>query len=281
MTTTTPTDPKAKRNPKPRPTPASAGAKPSSRIDPRMRARRVAVRRDEGRRRLRRLMTVAVVAAVACLVYLATRSPLFDVDHVQVSGVAHTSEDAVRAASAIEPGVPMTDVDLGRAESAIAALPWVDTVSVARDWPGTIEIRVSERAATATLLGSGGEWAIVDDTGRVLEVADGPAADRPTITLAAAPVAPGATQPGIAGAIEVIRRLTPDLAPWVQAVHPAEDGTVDLLLQQGIRVELGSQAHVADKLVDLATVLTRVDLTDLETIDVSVVHTPVTSRKAG
>jgi cell division protein FtsQ len=254
--------------------------KPPARIDPRMRARRVAVRRDEGRRRLRRLVAIIVVAALAGAAYLATRSPLLDVDHVRTEGATHTSHDVIVEASGIRPGEPMTGVDLGRAEAALAAQPWIDSVRVERDWPGTVEIHVTERSVAATVLGSGGEWFLVDDTGRVLDRADGPAADRPTIALGAPAAAAGATQAGIGGALAVVRQLTPDLEAWVQALQPAPDGTVDLLLHRGIRVDLGSQAHVADKIGDLATVLSRVDLTDLDTIDLSVAHTPVVTRRA-
>jgi cell division protein FtsQ len=220
-----------------------------------------------------------VVAAVAGLAFLATRSPLMDVDHLRVSGAERTSVDDLRAASGIAPGDPMTGVDLSGAEAAIAALPWVDTVQVERDWPGSIEITVTERRASATLLGPSGEVFLVDDTGRVLEPAAGGAPDRPTIALTDPVAAPGATQPGLSAALAVVRQLTPDLQAWVVALQPAPDGTVDLLLHHDVRVDLGSPAHVSDKIVDLATLLTRVDLTDLASIDLSVVHTPVVSRR--
>jgi cell division protein FtsQ len=237
------------------------------------------VQRGEGRRRLRRLLLLVAVAAVVGLGYLATRSPLLDVDHVRADGLVHTRADDIIAVSGIDIGVAMTDVDADEAEDAIAALAWVDTVRVDRDWPGTIEIHVTERQPTATVLGTSGEWFLVDDTGRVLDRTDGPAADRPTIVTGAAITTPGTQQPGISDALAVVRLLTPDLQAWVQAVQPAPDGTVDLLLHGEVRVELGSTAHLRDKMVDLATVLTRVDLSGLDTIDLSVVHTPVVTRK--
>jgi cell division protein FtsQ len=259
-------------------TTTSVRPRPTPRIDPRIRARRVAVRRDEGRRRLRRLLVLVAVAALAGLAFLATRSPLLDVDHVRTDGATHTSPDALLAAAGIRRGAPMTGVDLAGAERAIAALPWIDTVRVERDWPGSVEIHVTERVAAATMLTATGEWYLLDGTGRVLERVDAPAAERPTIAVGTAAAAPGATQAGVAGALEVVRHLTPELQVWVQALQPAADGTVDLLLQGAIRVELGSQAHLSDKVGDLATVLSRVDLTDLVTIDVSVAHNPVLTR---
>ncbi|HEX7094581.1 MAG TPA: FtsQ-type POTRA domain-containing protein [Acidimicrobiales bacterium] len=250
------------------------------RMDPRMRARRVAVRRDEGRRRLRRLLVMAAVAGVAAAGYLLTRSPLLDVDHLRVHGAERTGTEAVLTAAGISRGDPMTDVSLDGAHDAIAELPWVESVRVERDWPGTIEIHVTERVPVAALRTGAGVWVLLDGTGHVLTTLEGAPPDLPVIAVDAAATSPGAQQHGLAGALAVARLLTPDLRAWLDSIQPAPDGTVELLLHDGIRVKLGSEAHLWDKLVDLATVLTRVDLTDIETIDVSVVHDPIVTRRA-
>lgn len=250
-----------------------------ARMDPRIRARRAAVRRDEGRRRLRRLLTMLTVAATVGVIYLVTRSPLLDVDHLRVHGAHNTGVEAVLAASGIEIGDPMTDVSLGGAHDAILQLPWVESVRVERHWPGTIEIHVTEREPVAVLHTGDGSWVLLDGTGHVLTVGAGEAPDLPAITIDTAAVPAGAQQHGMSGALAVARLLTPDLRAWLSSIRPAPDGTVDLLLHQDIRVELGSQAHLSDKLVDLATVLTRVELDGIDTIDVSVVHDPVVTRR--
>jgi cell division protein FtsQ len=197
-----------------------------------------------------------------------------------VTGSTRVPEEMVVAMSGITGGDPMTSVSLGDAHDAVAAMPWVDTVRVERRWPGTIEIRITERQPAAALQASDGSWSIADGTGRVLEHVLAPPADLPVVALAGGALEPGARQPGIAGALEIVHLLTPDLRAWLVAVQPAEDGSVDLLLQGDIRVELGTLAHLPDKLGDLATTLTRVDLTDLEAIDLRVVHTPVLTRRS-
>jgi cell division protein FtsQ len=251
-----------------------------SRIDPRIRARRVAVRRDEGRRRLRRLVVLVGLVALVALGYLATRSPLLDVDQVGVQGTVRTDRAVLVAAAGVSRGTPMTDVDLGRAERAIAALPWIDTVAVRRHWPGTVDIAVTERSVAAAVLvvGDAPQWLLVDRTGRVLESAATAPADLPHVTGATEAVAPGATQPAVSGALALVSLLTPDLRAWVTAVDATDDAAPALVLRGDVRVEFGSQAHLPDKMVDLATVLTRVDLADLKGIDLSVVHTPVLTR---
>ena len=220
-----------------------------------------------------------IVAVVVGAAYLVTRSPLLDVDQVRVVGAERSGADAVLQAAGIEVGSPMTDAPTGPAHDRVAAMPWVESVQVERRWPGRIEIHVTERVPAAALLGSDGALYLIDGSGRVLAPFTGEVTEVPVILIGSAAVAPGAAQPGVAAPLAVGRLLTPDLRAWVEALVPAPDGTVDLMLRQGIRVELGSQAHLSDKLVDIATVLTRVDLVNIETIDVSVVHNPVVTRK--
>ena len=60
-------------------------------IDPRIRARRILVKRDEDRSRLSRLIIVLGLLAVVAGSVAALRSPLLDVDHVRVAGARRTS----------------------------------------------------------------------------------------------------------------------------------------------------------------------------------------------
>jgi cell division protein FtsQ len=256
-------------------------AKPKAKhtIDPRMRARRIAVRRDEGRRRLRRLLLLVAAAALLVVGYLLTRSPLLDVDHVRVEGAQHTDVDVLLTASRVRRGAPMTDVDLKAARKNLTARPWIDSVRVTRHWPGTVTIRVVERQASAVVHAQG-TWVVVDRTGRVLDQPAAPPADLAVIELDAPAAAPATTQEGLGAQLSVAELLTPDLRAWVTAILAPDPDNVELRLQGGIRVLLGSQVHLSDKIVDLATVLTRVDLRDLETIDLKVVHSPVLTRHA-
>ena len=57
------------------------------RIDPRLRKRRIAVRRAEGRRRLRVLGAIVLVAGIGVACWFATQSRLLDLAHVEIAGV--------------------------------------------------------------------------------------------------------------------------------------------------------------------------------------------------
>ena len=61
-------------------------------IDPRLRARRIEVRRVEGRRRLQRLVDMGLLAMVVAAFLGALWTPLLDVDEVRVEGAGAVVE---------------------------------------------------------------------------------------------------------------------------------------------------------------------------------------------
>jgi cell division protein FtsQ len=261
---------------------ANAGrAKDGAPIDPRIRARRDEVAREGLRIRWRRLIVVAVVLAVVAGLFGLTRTPLLDLDHVRVTGTAHLSVDTVVAASALRRGEPMLGVGTSAASRRVAALPWVESVSVSRSWPGTVRIKVVERQAVAVLAGPRNTWALVDRNAMVLERVDTSPADLPRIDPSGELVDPGVVQPNLSYGVTVARSLTPDLRAWVVMVQPQPDGTVNVALQAGMSVILGTEAHLQDKMVDLASVLTGVQLACIDKIDLRVPHASVVTRTNG
>lgn len=248
-------------------------------MHPRFRARRIEVKRDAGRRRLRRLVALGVLAALIVAGYLVTRSPLLDLDHVRVAGLAHTDEATLLAAGGLRAGQPMTDLDIDRARRAISALPWVDTVAIDRHWPGTVTVSIAERRAVAALTVDAGQWLVLDATGRVLETRTSRPADLAALAGVGVTAAPGESVPAALPGLALAGYITPDLRLWFIEVVTNPDGSLDAVLQNSIRVSFGSQAHLSDKMIGLATVLTRVDLTDLDHIDLQVPNSPVLTRR--
>jgi len=248
-------------------------------IDPRIRARRIAVRRDEGRRRLRRLVGVIIAAAVVGLAGLATRTPLLDVDRVVVRGATHTPSEEILRATGVARGDPLTDIDLARARRAVAALPWVARATITRQWPGTVQIDVVEREAVAAVPAGTDQWMLVDQTGRGLElVGQLPAG---MVALAGLPpiAAVGASaDPAAADALVVAEQLPADLAAQVASIGLAEGGGLELTLAAGGVVRFGPPTDVAAKLLALRTVLETVDLESLATLDLRVPSVPVLTR---
>ena len=108
--------------------------------DPRFRERRIAVRKDAGRRRLKRLLIVVLAALVALAGVIVVRSPVLDVDEVTVVGTARLAPDDIRTAAGIDEGAPLLLADMGAAARDVEALPWVAEAEVTRDLPGRVRI---------------------------------------------------------------------------------------------------------------------------------------------
>jgi hypothetical protein len=145
-------------------------------IDPRIRERRIAVRRAEGRRRLKFLCVLLAVIVLGASAIGITQSSLLAVHHVEVSGLVHTTPTEVLTAARLEHHARMVNVHPGQVAQRLDALPWVATAVVQRHWPSTVRIRVTERTAVANVPAGSGQMAVVDAMGRVLAVAPAPAA---------------------------------------------------------------------------------------------------------
>jgi cell division protein FtsQ len=243
-------------------------------IDPRLRARRIAVRREEGRKRLQRLGILGVVAVVAALAVAVTRSPFLDVDRIPVTGATHTPPEAVQQATAIRRHEPMTDVDLDAARRGVLALPWIRTVSVARKWPSTVEVVISERIPVAAVTAGSLGFVLVDGDGRVLEASPGPPPGFLLLANVPTPGPPGTSlDPSASNALAVARAMSESLRAKVSTIAVDGDG-VSLRLIAGGVVQLGAATEVTAKLRAADTVLTSLDNARVCVIDVRVPSAP-------
>jgi cell division protein FtsQ len=245
----------------------TANAGLSGLAHPRFRSRRIAVRRDQGKRRLKRVAVALGVIAALVAAAAATQTALLDVDGVRVDGVAHTAAADVRRVARIEVGDAMVGVDADRVAARIEELPWVAQATVARHWPGTIEIHVIEREPLAMVGLSEGRVALVDGDGRVLEVTDRPPSGLPEVTGVRGRVAAG-ERLGHAprDALAVLRALGERLPGVVAAVS----SDLDAALAAGGEVRFGSIHDLDDKIVAVETVL--------ELLDVRVPGSPALTR---
>ncbi len=248
-------------------------------IDPRIRQRRIDVRRNEGRRRLRLLVGIVMVSALMFGGWGATRSPLLDVDGIDVEGASHTPRSEVLEASGVRFGQPMVDVDEGAAVRAVAALPWVRTATVERRWPDSVVIRVVERDPVAAAPAAGDGWAVVDATGQVLALLDSPPSNLLALDGIAPAGPPGSVLGGPAAGLLVVAAAVPaDLRTRVAAVQAGPEGGVELRLQPEGTVRLGPPQQLAEKFRAALTVLGQVDTAALATLDVRIPESPVLTR---
>lgn len=250
-------------------------------MDPRIRQRRIEVRRHEGRRRFRALLAcVAVVLTLAGAAALA-RSPVFDVDYVDVRGNDRTPRGEIVAAGRLADHPAMLDVDTGDVERRVEALPWVLEARAALDWPGTVHVSVTERAPVAVLPAGDGRWAMADVTGRVLAVGPDKPVRLPVVGDVPPPGAPGTVVAARARpALRVAEALSPALRDRVADLAIVAGGDVELqLVPPGGVVRLGRPVDLDRKLAVLGTVLARADLTNVAVIDVRVPRAPSLTRR--
>jgi cell division septal protein FtsQ len=246
-------------------------------LHPRMRDRRIAVRRDEGRRRLRRLawgmagLTLVVDGAAVA------QTPFVDVDHIVVEGGTQTGEATVRWASGVHQGDALLTLDEHGAEGSIEQLSWVATADVKREWPSTVRIVVHERVPAVVLQSEPGlPLAVVDAEGRVLQIGGIIPPGLVTITGVPREMREGRLLPGSARDALTLAMAAPALVPG--AVTTVSQ-TLEATLTSGGVVRFGSLDELDEKLVALATVLARVDTSCLGVLDVKVPGSPTVSRR--
>ncbi len=248
-------------------------------IEPRIKERRIAVRRSQGRRRLMIVLAMVTVAATSVAAIVVLRSPLFEVRNIAVVGARQTQRSAIVAVAGLSKRPLMVDVDTSTIEHRLEALPWVKSAVVSKDWPSTIDMRVSERTPVAQVSLPGRHWALVDGTGRVLAVVGAREPGIATLGGVASAVGPG----GRLGAAEMealgLAKAVPvDLRASVGSIGYTAGQLVITLAGSSTTVELGSATALDAKFDALRTVLQRVGAGGVRVIDVRVPSDPALTR---
>jgi cell division protein FtsQ len=252
--------------------------------------RRLLERRREimaGRVRRRRRVLLLVVATVGLSVglYQLARSPLFGLTAVRVEGADAQVQTAVVAAAGLRPGQPYLAIDPGEVRRRVEALPRVATARVARSYPSSLRIVVSERLPTAVVPAAGAYWLVAAD-GMVVGRATVRPRDLPYV--AGVPLPP-AVRPGVrlppdnplANALAALGHMDPGLAGQVVGVTARSIDGLELGLRGGARVLYGLAERQAAK--DAAVMLIQRKLhaegKQVVRIDVRSPSTPIVKEK--
>lgn len=267
---------------RPRSPSCGAGSRARPPVDPRILERRIEVRRQDARRRLRLTAAVAALSTSLAAGWGLTRSPVLDVDRVRVRGVVRTTVTDVVAATRLAHRPAMLDVRSADVARRVGRLPWVEQVSVQRRWPGTVEVEVTERQPVAAVEGAAGGWALVDAGGRVLAIVAEPERGLVPLRPAHPPGPPGArVDPATSAALGVASALGGPLVDRVSAVSVQPSGHVDITVPPRTTVRLGPPTAVEEKLLALATLAEHVDLRGVTVVDLRVPSAPVLTRTPG
>lgn len=248
-----------------------------SEIDPRIAARRDAVEFEKRRRRGRWWLAASIVVAALVGAWFLTRTPLLDVDRIDVQGATVTTAEEIIEVSGLRTGAPLLEVDAGGAAARVRQLPFIETASVERQLDGLVIITVTERVPVALAIDADGVAMLVDRSGKV--IAPHVAGDGIEIVLAGVEAGPvGSVIEGSSGALDVASLLTPGMRSRVVSIATAPDGSLSLALRpQGI-VVMGPPSDLADKVDSLRIVMGQVDQRDLASINVVNPSTPVVVR---
>ena len=222
---------------------------------------------------------ISIIFVFLLGIYAATQSELLDVDEIEVviTGGNEISSDEVVTLSGISLSQSMISVDSREAESEILKNSWVDEVEVRKDWPDNVLIWVSLRAAFAHVVTIEGNFATVDINGIVLKNSRMDLSSNLVTLLAEKLPAPGAKVEGVQMLLEAAKSITPDLQKWVKIISPTANG-VRVELDDSVFVDLGAHQDFTNSISDLKAVLGQVELTCIQSIDVSIQDNPVVKR---
>jgi len=228
-------------------------ARSSGSMDPRVRARRIAVRRAKGRKRL---IWVAIAAAILLVLVGAVAvlaSSLFDVRTIDVQGAVYTDPQQLSAIVDKVRGEAILLVDTRQIERELESIAWVESARVSTDFPHRVFIDIRERKPIATFAGSDGKFRVIDRDGRVLDVVDGVPIDYMLVTGANPDVDRGqfAGRP-FGSAAQLTIALPGEIRVLTRSIG-VNATTGDLTMQLGdkLAVQLGPTADLSSKLVRL------------------------------
>ena len=238
------------------------------------------VREPPKKRSLKLLWLLLVVLVLGVGAYATTQSSFLSVGEITVKGVEkRVTEEEVLEVADINQGDSMFGLDLAKADENVTSLPWVSEVTIERKWPRSILITLKEREPSVIAVIPNGEKFLLDRSGVVLDQVNQNDASLPIIRVDEVGVL-GTQISGITPLLRAAEEVTSDLGAWILALAPTGGG-VRAELVGGVVAELGIGTDFRDEMRSLATVLTRVQLSCIEVIDVSIHQNPVITRTQG
>ncbi|MBX7264685.1 FtsQ-type POTRA domain-containing protein [Micromonospora sp. Llam7] len=216
------------------------------------------------RRRMRAALPWAVAGGLLALAGLVAwtllGTGLFGVREVRVEGAELVTAVQVRDAAGVPDGAPLARVDLAALAGRIGTLPPVERVTVTRDWPDALVVRLTERTGAA-VVPRGEQFAVVDAAGVVFRTVPQRPGGLPLVRLAT----PGPDDPETAAGLEVLAALTPRLRDELVEVTVEGLARISVRLRGDRTVFWGDSTRGDDK----ARVATALLDQDAARIDVS------------
>lgn len=197
---------------------------------------------------------VAAAMVLVLVVWLIAFSSVLGVRSVDVVGARTLTAAQVRAAAGISNGTPLARLDLGAVSHRLKAVAPIRTVTVSRSYPGTVTIRITERAAIGyrpvDAAVSGGQVLLVDRDNVAFRTVKSAPADLPRLLV------PGSGLPSAAAAL-VAGTLPAHVLKTLSSISAPSDESVTLTLRDGRTVLWGGVDRSAEKARLLSVLLGR------------------------
>ena len=200
------------------------------RVHPRLKARRLAVRQQAGRRRVMWSVVLGSLVLLLILTALVLSTPLFAISKIKVSGVVYTDQEQVNEITASIRNKPILTADLDVVERRLAALPWVKYATAQMHFPHTVVIQIAERTPVAAFLGEDNQWRPIDIDGRVIDVLEGRPVDYMAIYGAGPSLKAGESAPEYGRVAQLVTALPPALRAVVKVFEVDQQFNVSMTL---------------------------------------------------
>ena len=199
-------------------------------------------------------MTLLVgLAAIGAAGWGATRTPLFEMRALHVTGNRHLTDAEVARLTGLSRSTNVLWLRGSTIAHRIERDQWFFRARVTMSLPGTVTVSIQERRPVA-IIESGRSLLLVSGDGVVLGQA--PASARlPVIHAPGAPLAVGARLSAVPAELVVARSLPLAVRGKVQRITTLNHGALTLLLRSGVRVLYGDASQAGSKGRALASLL--------------------------
>jgi cell division protein FtsQ len=180
-----------------------------------------------------------------------SNSPVFDLRNLKIDGNTHLTVTHVARLSGLTSHSNVLWMSTGVIEQRLESDPWVLHASVIRDLPSGITIDVTERVAAAVTAGE--RPMLVAGDGTVLGRASR-ATELPLVVPPLGRITVGERLP-VSTELAILAVLPESLRPLVTTVTREGDGSLALMMRDGITVYYGDASDVDAKAAALRAVL--------------------------
>jgi cell division septal protein FtsQ len=231
----------------------------------------------EGRRRAIRgaILSVVGVLIVAVAAIAISRSAIFSLRHLDVSGNQHLSDAEVARLAGLSAATNVLWLSTGEAQGRLLRDPWIASASLSRALPSSVGVKLTERSPVALASAPSGGPVLIAGDGVVLGPA--PSGTRlpaiqvpPNLTLQL-----GSRVPSNLPALRAAAGFPPAVAARTATVSVGRDG-IEVHTRDGIRVIYGDTSVPDLKGTAIEAVLVWLQQHHIEPvyIDVSAPTTP-------